>query len=263
MPLDQQTSMGLLVYLVTPTIFIGIAFCELQGPLTNTLHHGAGEVAISLYDLERIGSLLILGDIYEEFSPHNEDSMDGEKISPILMELLRICVELCRFYKSSMSTGIGGWIIFIEGSWLVEIFLDLYSRCPNFVCPANYPTLMRCAGMLAKSFTVAQVRSIFRNGQYNAFYKKNMMDFAQAALGFHKHDTGVKFYIPNILHSMVDKSQFSIVEISWLTSKVEEAFSAAEIAAKTEDEALELELREKENLKEEEWIHKMRKDLMD
>ncbi|KAJ8431944.1 hypothetical protein Cgig2_000003 [Carnegiea gigantea] len=31
------------------------AFCELWGLLTNTLHHGAREVAISLYDLERIG----------------------------------------------------------------------------------------------------------------------------------------------------------------------------------------------------------------
>jgi len=35
-------------------------FCELWGPLTNTLHHGAGKVGISLYDLERVGGLPIL-----------------------------------------------------------------------------------------------------------------------------------------------------------------------------------------------------------
>ncbi|KAJ8424736.1 LOW QUALITY PROTEIN: hypothetical protein Cgig2_027769 [Carnegiea gigantea] len=39
------------------------AFCELWDPLTNTLPHGAGEVGISLYDLERIGGLPILGAI--------------------------------------------------------------------------------------------------------------------------------------------------------------------------------------------------------
>ena len=37
-----------------------------------------------------------------------------------------------------------------------------------------------------------------------------------------------------ILHSLVDESLFSIVEISWLTSKVEETFNTAEIVAKME-----------------------------
>ena len=77
------------------------AFCELWGPLTNTLHHGAGEVGISLYDLERIGGLPILGDAYEEFLPPNEDLMDAEKFSPTVLELLRIHAELCRFHKSN------------------------------------------------------------------------------------------------------------------------------------------------------------------
>ncbi|KAJ8422820.1 hypothetical protein Cgig2_027522 [Carnegiea gigantea] len=99
-----------------------------------------------------------------------------------------------------------------------------------------------------------------------------------------------------ILHSLVDGSHLSTVEISWLTSKVEEAFNAAKIVAKTEElvdierlrllssqdstytskiahmedhlkelfsETLQLELREKEILKKEERIYKMRKDLMD
>ncbi|KAJ8434134.1 hypothetical protein Cgig2_000854 [Carnegiea gigantea] len=76
---------------------------DLWGPLTNTLHHGAGEVGIFLYDLERIASLPILGNVYEEFLPHNEDLMDDEKFSPTVLELLRTHAELCRF-RSEQST---------------------------------------------------------------------------------------------------------------------------------------------------------------
>ncbi|KAJ8421404.1 LOW QUALITY PROTEIN: hypothetical protein Cgig2_017481 [Carnegiea gigantea] len=77
------------------------AFCELWGALTNMLHHGAGEVNISLYDLERIAGLPILGDVYEEFLPHNEDLMDDEKFSPTVLELPHIHAELFCFHKSS------------------------------------------------------------------------------------------------------------------------------------------------------------------
>ncbi|KAJ8439010.1 hypothetical protein Cgig2_028456 [Carnegiea gigantea] len=70
------------------------AFCELWGPLTNTLHHGAGEVSISLYDLERVGGLPILGDIYEEFLPQNKDLVSAAA------ELLHIHAELCEFHKA-------------------------------------------------------------------------------------------------------------------------------------------------------------------
>ena len=99
-----------------------------------------------------------------------------------------------------------------------------------------------------------------------------------------------------ILHSLVDESHLSTIEICWVTSKVEEAFNAAKIIAKTEElvaikrlcllssqdstytseiahrkdnlkelfsETLELELKEKKILKEEEQNYKMRKDLMD
>ncbi|KAJ8424636.1 hypothetical protein Cgig2_000323 [Carnegiea gigantea] len=73
------------------------------GPLTNTLYQGVREVGISLYDLERIGGLPILGDVYNEFSPHNEDLMDDEKFSPMVLELLLIHAELYRFHYSSHS----------------------------------------------------------------------------------------------------------------------------------------------------------------
>ncbi|KAJ8431702.1 hypothetical protein Cgig2_022324 [Carnegiea gigantea] len=48
---------------------------DANSPLTNTLHHGTGEVGISLYDLEQIGSL------------------------PILGALLLIHTKLCEFHK--------------------------------------------------------------------------------------------------------------------------------------------------------------------
>ena len=38
-----------------------------------------------------------------------------------------------------------------------------------------------------------------------------------------------------ILHSMVENSQLSTVEISWLTAKIEETFNVAEIVAKIEE----------------------------
>ena len=38
-----------------------------------------------------------------------------------------------------------------------------------------------------------------------------------------------------ILHSMVENSQLSTAEISWLTAQIEETFNAAEIVAKIEE----------------------------
>ncbi|KAJ8433482.1 hypothetical protein Cgig2_004420 [Carnegiea gigantea] len=57
-------------------------FCELWGPLINTFHRGAGESAISLYDLERTSGLPVLGDVYEEFLPHNDILCDPTKYTP-------------------------------------------------------------------------------------------------------------------------------------------------------------------------------------
>ncbi|KAJ8422773.1 LOW QUALITY PROTEIN: hypothetical protein Cgig2_014321 [Carnegiea gigantea] len=82
-----------------PYHFDANAFCELWGPLTNTLHYGAGEVSISLYDLGRIGGLPILGAIYEEFLLPNKDLACYNKYPTIVVELLCIHAELCRFHK--------------------------------------------------------------------------------------------------------------------------------------------------------------------
>jgi len=75
------------------------AFCELWGPLTNTLHHCTGEVGISLYNLERIGGFPILGAIYEKFLPSNKDLTEHNKYPATVIELLRIHAELCEFHK--------------------------------------------------------------------------------------------------------------------------------------------------------------------
>ncbi|KAJ8431097.1 hypothetical protein Cgig2_007513 [Carnegiea gigantea] len=75
------------------------AFCELWGPLTNTLRHGTGEVGISFYDLERIGGLPVLGAIYEKFLPPNIDLAYYNKFSATVVELLCIHAELCKFHN--------------------------------------------------------------------------------------------------------------------------------------------------------------------
>lgn len=69
------------------------AFCELWSPLTNTLHHGAGEMSMSLYDLMLIGGLPLLGVPYEEFIPVNKELQPTD--SNTLADLLRIHSELC------------------------------------------------------------------------------------------------------------------------------------------------------------------------
>ncbi|KAJ8421650.1 hypothetical protein Cgig2_019223 [Carnegiea gigantea] len=71
------------------------AFCELWGPLTNTLHHGAGEVNISLYDLERIGGLPTFEAVYEEFLSPNKDLTGHNKYPATVAKLLPIHAELC------------------------------------------------------------------------------------------------------------------------------------------------------------------------
>ena len=76
------------------------SFCELWGPLTNTVHHGAGEVGISLFDLEQIRGLPILRAIYEEFLPPNKDLTSHDKCPATVIELLCIHAELCEFHKA-------------------------------------------------------------------------------------------------------------------------------------------------------------------
>lgn len=75
------------------------AFCELWGPLTNTLHHGNGEMGISLHDLKLIGGLPILGYPYEEFVPVNSELCSNGPYPPTVTELLRIHSQLCSFHK--------------------------------------------------------------------------------------------------------------------------------------------------------------------
>ena len=60
-----------------------------------------GRSASLFYDLEKIGGLPILGYIYEEFLPRNEDLVDAEKYAPVVLELLRTHAEVCRFHKSN------------------------------------------------------------------------------------------------------------------------------------------------------------------
>ncbi|CAL8999685.1 unnamed protein product [Prunus brigantina] len=75
------------------------AFCELWGPLSNTFHHGNGEMSISLYDLKVIGGLPILGLPYDEFIPLNEELCREDLYPSSVGELLRIHAQLHIFHK--------------------------------------------------------------------------------------------------------------------------------------------------------------------
>ncbi|KAJ8441383.1 hypothetical protein Cgig2_009091 [Carnegiea gigantea] len=101
--------------------------------------------------------------------------------------------------------------------WLTEIFPALYSQRPNYKCPVDYPALMFYARMSAKQFTLEQARSIFRNEQSISFHASAFWE--------------------------------NTMEISWLTSKVEETFSATEIITKIDGNDLELKHKKKEILK--------------
>ncbi|CAB4308903.1 unnamed protein product [Prunus armeniaca] len=75
------------------------AFCELWGPLSNTFHHGNGEMGISLYDLKVIGGLPILGLPYDEFIPLNKELCREDLYPSTVGELLKIHAQLCVFHK--------------------------------------------------------------------------------------------------------------------------------------------------------------------
>jgi hypothetical protein len=77
------------------------AFLELWGPLTNTLHHGNGEMSVSLHDLKVIGGLPIVGIPYEEFIPENKEMRRGGPYPSTLTELLCIHSQLCELYKQT------------------------------------------------------------------------------------------------------------------------------------------------------------------
>ncbi|KAJ8431973.1 hypothetical protein Cgig2_026999 [Carnegiea gigantea] len=73
----------------------GRAFCKLWGPLTNALHHGAGE-----------SELVVLKAIYKEFLPPNKDLDDYNKYPTTVVELLSIHAELCKFHNTIFTKNI-------------------------------------------------------------------------------------------------------------------------------------------------------------
>lgn len=77
------------------------AFLELWGPLTNTLHHGNGEMSVSLQDLKLIGGLPIVGIPYEEFIPENKEMHLVGPYPSTSTELLCIHSQLCESYKQT------------------------------------------------------------------------------------------------------------------------------------------------------------------
>ena len=147
------------------------------------------------------------------------------------------------------------------------------------------------------------IRSLFVN-LIEDWVQKSILNGVKTIMGMIRNQDSARALLANktqvsrslkILHSMVENSQLSTVEISWLIAQIEETFNAAEIVAKIEEmvdterlnllssrdstysskiaqlesklkelctKALNLELTEKEILREEECIRQMRKDFL-
>ncbi|KAJ8444126.1 hypothetical protein Cgig2_005807 [Carnegiea gigantea] len=140
------------------------AFCELGSPTTNTLHHDVGGVGISLYNLERIGGLPILGGICKDFYV-NEDLMDDEKFSPIVLELLHIHAELWRFHKSSHIY----WNFWLHHFYRGELIWGAFGKESE---------------QRTSSVPLNKVRD-FRNGLFNG--KRSKISLAPIMLGYIYH----------------------------------------------------------------------------
>ncbi|KAH7861992.1 hypothetical protein Vadar_033477 [Vaccinium darrowii] len=104
------------------------AFIELWSPLTNTLHHGGGEMSISLHDLKVIAGLPIFGIPYEEFLPTNEQLLKEqgqETPNAIISELLLLHTQMCMHLKASTVTW-SQWIdFFYRGSAIYGAFGEI------------------------------------------------------------------------------------------------------------------------------------------
>ena len=93
------------------------AFCEAWCPTTNTLHTSADELSISLWDLRLLGSLPIVGDLYEELIPSASELTGVDKKNtrfvPQSCEFLFSAYHLLRKRNGSVSqVSIDTWIQF-------------------------------------------------------------------------------------------------------------------------------------------------------
>ncbi|KAJ8424394.1 hypothetical protein Cgig2_006316 [Carnegiea gigantea] len=191
------------------------AFCEFWGPLTNTLHHGAGEVGISLYNLERIDGLPILGDpcplelVAESFLQRRINmgcfwkrvgtgdiiwpSMSLAKGYPNIYHGLG---QVASHPDHSSQANPCFPIHYVVGR-LAEVFPALYSQRPDSECPIDYPTLMLYTRMSAKRFTLAQASSILETSNLSLFAFVDMIsgkDPTQALLANKKkHSIQLRF----------------------------------------------------------------------
>ena len=88
-------------------------FLELWSPLTNTLHHGNGEMSISLWDLKMLGGLPISGILY-----------GCNKMVHTLLRFLSFCTYIPNYasrVSRNLFVGESGLDIFIEGNCYTQV----------------------------------------------------------------------------------------------------------------------------------------------
>ncbi|KAJ8440947.1 LOW QUALITY PROTEIN: hypothetical protein Cgig2_020489 [Carnegiea gigantea] len=222
------------------------AFCKLWGPLTNTLHHGHGEIDISLYNLKRISRLPLSGDVYKEFLPRNDILCDPTKRELTLTTREYDNVDNVECYEGRKTCCLYSFLAkpFCSTSWQKyrtienicdgcttskgsQIFFSSHASHPGHpsevgaTLPIHY-----VMGWLAELFPRLysrrpDLRHIFRDEQFaylraSTFPEDSQTDFlASREWGFQSLST---------LRSMIDIYKLSTIEICWLSSKIEEIF---------------------------------------
>ena len=180
------------------------AFLELWSPLTNTLHHGNGEMSISLWDLKMLGGLPISGIPYEEFIPENKRLQRDGPYPATLSELLYVHSRLCILSKQKFVRG-GDWVRHFYRGQLLYSGYGEDTQCINHTQREKFmdfrPTLIISKeGELAAFLAYWLSRFVFPSYNYiirpETFHMACLMargirvSLAPAVLGYIYHSLG-------------------------------------------------------------------------
>ncbi|KAJ8429141.1 hypothetical protein Cgig2_010007 [Carnegiea gigantea] len=114
---------------------------------------------------------------------------------------------------------------------LAKLFPCVYTRRPNSDCRGDFLTLVSYAGLGTTKLLLPKVRYIFRDGRYVSIRVGNFCEDSGGLLA----NRAQVFQSLTVLHSIIDIYKLNTVEISWLSSKIKEVFSTAEIIAKAKE----------------------------
>ncbi|KAJ8430067.1 hypothetical protein Cgig2_028779 [Carnegiea gigantea] len=230
------------------------AFCELWGLLTNTLHHGVGEIGISLYTLEWIGGLPILRDIYEEFLPQNKDL--SPSTAKDVMDPAQAHADLQR-----RDTGAKFYVppSYYEGETLDQ--QDARTRKIGIPLPEAPTVAIEHSNLVVTAIILvsemsddlveavpiqsipASLASLFCNLKED-WVRESILKGVEVIIDIISGHGSAReliasrarvFQSLSALRSIIDIYNLNTIEICWLSSKIEEIFGVVKTVVKIED----------------------------